>query len=603
MKQFWTIALIVALAVLLLFWRLNQSPPAPKAAALLPDTTVLLLEFPDFARTRANFPKTAAYALWQEPQVQSLAQDVNRTIMESLGAPKGKGQRRSFVPSLFDPAKGEVFFAVTDLSLEPRFGFNVVLGLDVQRDLLVTKLALSYHEFRIRTWNRSARFYTKKHCGVPYRVCELNPQLRICHTFLNSLLVYTLSEDTLCEVIARFAVQTRGNFVPLGASPKYQETVAQLRPAPEFVAYVNPASFRNAWPASLWLSRAGPVALGTTFLDTQLRDMHYSRHVVAMAASPALVRFQTIVLTAPQTAFYRVGITDWESAYRETADALAASGNRDLFSKLIQFERSLRRNSIRPDEDLFRLLGPETALLANWREGARLPDAALVVELQNPDSMRLRLDVAMTALKDALSATNSATPWDITPFHDETLRTLRFRTSAFAPTYFTADKFFVLASSPDYARELVGQLKELVPTLAMNADYQEAMKHLPTNVSAYAYCNLCAVTPPLLAGARAGLVAAPNPFIRTDKLPASETLTRHLVPLVSATLADSRGETVITISPLGEPATMMLGALAGYFAVRPYLPASPAAPTTSSSTATPPPPSGNRTAPLQTPTR
>jgi hypothetical protein len=441
------------------------------------------------------------------------------------------------------------------LSLQPRLGFKAVLGVDVQRNLLTTKLALSYREFRIRTWNRAARFYTKKHCGVAYRVWELNPQLRIHHAFLNSLLVYTHDEELLLAMIARFTGQARKSFMPTLTHP-------------EFVAYVNPALLRNAWP---WLTRAEPVTLGTTFLDTQIRDVRLAPGKVGI---PSLARFQTMIFTTPQTAFYRVGITDWETAYRELADTLAASGDRDLVSRLTQFERTLRQNGIRPDEDLLRKLGPETALLANWREGARLPDIALVIELQNTDTMRLRLDVAMTALK---AATDNPPPWDVTQFHDETLRTLRLRTTAFAPTYFTTEKFFVLTSSPDFARELVGQLKELVPSLAMSADYQEAMKHLPTNAVAYTYCNLRAVAPPLLAA------------LRNDKLPAPETLTRHLAPLVSANL----GNTTITISPLGEPATIALGALAAYFAI------SQAVPTTSSNTA----PHGNPTAPSQTPPR
>jgi hypothetical protein len=554
-KRFWTIALLMSLLAAAVFWRLNQSPPAPKATALLPETTVLLLEFPDFARTCASFPKTAAYALWREPQVQALAHDVNRAFMESLGAPKGKRRHESFIASALEPAKGEVFLAFTELSLQPRLGFKAVLGLDVRRNLLVTKIALAYREFRIRTWNRTARFYTKKHSGVAYRVWELNPQLRVHHAFLNSLLVYTLDEELLRAMIERFAGQTRGSFTPTPSRP-------------EFVAYANPALIRNAWP---WLTRSKPITLSTTFLGSQIRDVRFSHGKTNM---PPLPRFQTMIFTIPQTVFYRVGVTDWESGYREFADSLAASGDRDSVSRLSRFERTLRQNGIRPEEDLFRKLGPETALLANWRAGARLPDVALVVELQDPDTMRLRLDVAMTALK---AATDNPPLWDVTQFHDETLRTLRLRTSAFAPTYFTTDKFFVLASSPDFARELVGQLKELAPSLAMNAGYQEAMKHLPTNAVAYTYCNLRAVAPPLLAA------------LHNDKLPSPETLARHLSPLVSATL----GDTTITISPLGEPATVAFGALAAYFAV------SQAVPTTSSSTKPP----GNPTAPSQTPAR
>jgi len=584
---------MVTLASLVVFLRLNQSAPAPRAASLLPDSTALLLAIPDLARARAGFEGTAACALWQEPQVQVLAQDVNRAFMELLGAPKGKERHPAFLPSLFAPAEGEVFLAITELSAQPRPHGKAVLGMDVRRNLLATKIALAYREFRIRTWNRTARFYTKTLGAVDCRVWELNPHLRIYHAFLNSLLVYTHDEETLRAMIARFAGQAGADFKPLAASPAYCEALARVRPLPEIVAYANPSRFRQAPP---WLTRAEPLMLGTTFLNSQLRDLRYSRRAATAAALSPPRRWQTMTLTTPHTACYRAGVTDWENAYRELADTLAASGDRALMSRLTQFERALRHNGIRPREDLFRMLGPETALLANWREGARLPDAALVIELQNPEPMRLRLDVAMTALK---SATDNAPPWDVTRFHDETLRTLRLPTTAFAPTYFVTDKFFVLASSPDYARDLVNRLKDTAPTLATTDEYQESLKRLPANATAYTYCNLRAVVPPLLAEARNGIAACPNLFFRAEKLPAPEILTPHLAPLVSATWEDNQGKTVITISPLGKPATMMFGALAAWFAARPHLHPTPAVPTTSSSTR----PRGNPTAPPQTPTR
>jgi len=237
------------------------------------------------------------------------------------------------------------------------------------------------------------------------------------------------------------------------------------------------------------------------------------------------------------------------NACREVADTLAASGDRAISSPAsIVSSASCAPTGFAPTKTSSAGSAPK----GRWcqlRTGARLPDVALVVELQNPDVMPRRLDVAMTALK---AATDIATPWDTTQFHDVTLRTLRLRTTVPAPTYFTSDKFFVLASSPDYARELVGHLRELVPGLATSADYQKAMKRLPTGAVAYTYCNLRAVAPPLLAA------------LRNDKLPAPETLARHLGPFGSANL----GDTTITISPLGEPATV---ALAGWFAARPHL--------------------------------
>lgn len=598
MKRYGVIALILTAMLVVAFWRLNQVPPAPKAADLLPGSTVLYLECPDFNRIRSELPRTAAYALWQEPQVQVFAQSLQRSFLETLGA--SKKQQRIGALSFLDPAKGEVFFAVTDLSAQSRFGFKAVLGLDVQQNFLATRMALAYRELRMRSWNRNARFYTKEHRGIRYRVWALTPQFRLHHVFLNSLLVYSLDEDTLCGLIDRFTGAVPKNFTPLRATPEYQNAMSHLRPTPQFVAYLNPTLLPKSWPVSRWLSRADVIALGTTFLDDQIRDVIYSAYFTPQVAPPPLTRFQTIVLTTPHTTFYRVGNADWKTIYREFTEILTKSDNPSLSPLPNRLERSLRHNGIRPDEDIFHFLGPETALLANWRQGARLPDVALAVELRNPEQVRLRLDVAMTALKDAMLSVDRPTPWDITQFHGETLHTLRLNTGAIAPTYFTTDKFLVLTSTPDCARELINQLKELVPTLAMNPDYQQTMKRLPAHLSTCTYGDPRAIVPPLLAHVQTGLRICPNQFVHADKLPGAEALTRHLSPIASTTLAKSHGRTTITISPLGVPLTTSLGALAAYFAIRPHLTASPAAPTTSSSTNVPPLPRENPTASSQT---
>jgi hypothetical protein len=597
MKKHTVILLLVTLAAgAAAVWRFNTTPPAPKAAELLADSTVLLVKLPDITRTREQFPKTAAHALCREPQMQALLQDMQGALMQYLGAPK-QSDRTQFSPiSVFDPARGEVFFAVAECTFTPRLHLKPVLGMDVRRYFLLTKLALRWREFRIRSWNPNARFATRQHCGISYRVWELNPETHIHFVFLNSLLVYTLDEDVLRDLVERFTHRAPGDFMPLAVSSKYRNAIAQLDTAPELLVYFNPATLHNAWPISLWSSHAESIALSTTFLDTQIRDLRYTLYRAPKHKPTPLARFQTMLLTSPQTTFYRVGTMNLETDYRELLDTIATSGDRALMSQFTQFERLLRRNGIRPDEDLFRHLGPETALLVNWRNAARAPDIALVVELRNLDQLRLRLDVAMTALKENFLTAHAAAPWDVTQFHGETLRTVRFQTSVIAPTYFTTDDFLVIASSPDYARELVSQIKELVPSLAMNADYQQAMKLIPTNAFTHTYCDLRALVPPLLTSVRAGLQREPTQFFDTKKIPATETITKHLAPLVSVAMTDGHNTSTVTISPLGKPITMALGAFAAYYSLRPYFAATPAASTVSSNTAARLPPRENRKA-------
>jgi hypothetical protein len=590
---------MVATAGLVLFWRLNQVPPAPRAVDLLPDSTFFLVSCPDLQRTSAEFEHTAANSLWQEPQVERFAQDLQHAVLELLGAPKGQRDRPVSLFSFLKAARGEVFLAMT----EPPPRFNGIAGLDVGRNVLVTKLALAYRELRMRMWNRQAQFVTKRHLGVPYRVWTFNPRLKVHHVFLNSLLVYSLDEETLRECSARFVGDAPKGFMSLKDNPSYRNALYHLRPAPEIVAYLNPSPLHSHWPALSWLARTDAIALGTTFLDNQVRDIGYAAYNTSQATLPALTRFQSMALTSPQTTFYRVDSTDWETSYRKATDSLVKSGQPVLQSAVAHFEETLRRNGIRPVEDLFRLLGPETALVANWREGARFPDIALVAELQNSDALRLRVDVAMTAIKDTVLGSDGPVPWDTAQFHGETLRTARLKTTVAAPTYFTTDKLLVVTLTPDYARELISQFKESAPTLATNPDYQQAMKRCPPSAAAYTYCNLPTIASPLIAHARNSLRLRPSHFVDPEKLPAAGTLARHLSPFAAVTTTGERSETTITISPLGKPVTLTLGALAAWYAARPHLKVNPIAPTTSSNKVAPPPPLGNPTVPSQTPAR
>ncbi len=591
MKRFATILALVLTTGVALFWRLNQRPPAPRAAGLLPASTVMLLEFPDFAHTRAVFPQSAAATIWREPDIQACTTNIHQALMKMVGVPLDL--------SFLNLTEGQLFIAVASLDAPTGVPFKAIAGMDVSDHYIQTRVALAYRESRFRAWNREARFISHAHFGVKYREWSFSPQLRLYHAFLNSLLVWTNDELLLRETIERFTGQTKSS---LALNLRYRDTLAGVRASPEFIAYADLAKLARRWPMIRALSDADTVALGSTFLDGQVRDVGYSIRAAPRDPLPVLDHSQTIAMTSPDTVFYRVGTTDWETGYHNFAEGILKSGNASLFASAAQFEHSLERHGIRPREDLFRFLGPETALIANWRPGARFPDIALAASLRQPDQSRLRIDVGMTALKEAVVPPSESLPWDTATFHGETIRTLRLRTSVVAPSYFTTDKLFVLTSTPDYARELIGQLKEPVPTLATNPDYQQIMRHLPANAAATGYADLRAIVPPFLARVGDGLRQRPSRFLRSGTLPNAEITARHLAPYASATVSGRRDDTTITISTFGKPATAILGAWLASKAILPHLvPLNPTPPTTSSNTNAPPLPPENPTAPSQTP--
>jgi hypothetical protein len=213
----------------------------------------------------------------------------------------------------------------------------------------------------------------------------------------------------------------------------------------------------------------------------------------------------------------------------------------------------------------------------------------------------------MNALKQSALGDDDKAPWDETEVAGQKLRTVHIGAGLFAPTYLTTDQFFILASTPDYARQLLSQVKDSKPTLAASATYQQSISRLSANGISYGYADLRGLFEPVYAMARHGMsLIGSNAFVDTGKLPASETIARHLFPYVSATVAGPQAATSTSFSPLGKFVGLAAVGGGGVWVANTFGPQlqqaiTPAWTKKSSNTAAPSPPPGNQTAPSQTP--
>jgi hypothetical protein len=490
-----------------------------------------------------------------------------------------------------DAITGEVFVAVPRVALLPKPNLSVVFGADFGKRAPEVEVTLALYERRVRKYNPAATFATRRHLGTRYHVWTLGPTQRVCHTFLNSLFVATLDEDALRAVIARHESRRDS----LAGSAKYRNIRQHLPAAPALVAYLNvehitqllaPLMLASPQAADSLqkLARLQATSLATTIEGAPFRDVGFTAYNTPPPQPAAPTRQLTRALTTPDTQFYLVQPGNWAETYGEILNTIANLNQPVPLAIATRFERNLRRQNIRLQQDVLPQFGPETALIARWRDGARFPDMALAAELRPATNTTARVDAVMDALVDAIGE-GQAPAWEaVGP-----LRVCRIGSGLVAPSYFIADNLFVCASSADYAAELRAQLGR--PTLAGNPAYRQLMGRLPTNAVAYTYADLPALARPLCAQIRANFAE--------KTLPATETLTRHLSPYAAALVAEPLSETTISYSPLGRPATLA-GCIAGIFlAVQPHLPPMPALPIPSSSTAPP----ENPTATSRTPSR
>jgi hypothetical protein len=203
------------------------------------------------------------------------------------------------------------------------------------------------------------------------------------------------------------------------------------------------------------------------------------------------------------------------------------------------------------------------------------------------------------------AAKKSEIPWDEAQYHGCALRTVRVGDGRIAPTYTTVDGFLIVALTPDYARELIDNQTLKKPNLTASAEFQKATAPLPPTGIDFTYLDFRGLYPHLVDLTQR---IPANAMIDLRKLPATETVTKHLFPLVSATIATNDVRISHSYSPFGTPVGIAAAIIGS--ALIDKAATLPGADTTSSiesrpssNTAVRRSPPENQTAASQTPTR
>ena len=596
---------------------LKLSRPAPHAADLLPESTLVFIDIPDFSKSRADFAKTELYALQQEPEVQAFLEKPLALLHETFSSAGGPRDADVVGNFILDGMQGEVFLALTHVTIFP-FDMGLILGMDVRHKRIEAAAGLYQLESTLKRTYPHGSFEDKTYLGVKYSVWETQPGFPVCHAFFNSLAVFTLGEDTMRDAIACYTGQAPPDFKRLATSAKFQNAQQHASRDHEFLAYLNveqmlslvgPLLALAPQTSDLYqkLARIQTSAYSMTFVDRGVEDVGFVAFSKAVPKPEPPTQRKTLALTSPDTLLYSVGSIDFAAVYEQGMQSLSQSGMASPALAVDQFQQVLRNRGLHIREEVLQRLGPEVAVIAKWRTGAHVPDVALVSEVTDADKLRPALDGAMNALKESALGGDDKFPWDETESAGPKLRTVRIGDGLLAPTYATTDRFFILATTPDYARELLAQVAESKPTLAASAVYQQSMKRLPLNGSSYGYADLHGLFGPLYVLAKAGLSQlGENEFVDPRKLPQAETIARHLFPFVSATVSAPQQTTSTSFSPFGKSMVVVAGVGGGIWAANTFGPqwsqsAMPILPKKSSSTAAPSAPRESQKAASQTP--
>ena len=566
MKKFLLVAVGLTVVFATTFFILHRPQPTPTAGAILPATTVALVDIPNFQHCRTKVAASPLGKFWQEPEVQACL-----TIPALL------------TELSFALPDGEAFLAVTQVTTLPDVQLSLAAGIDLHGHKLESQATLKLLEFELRKNNATSE--TKKYRHLKYTCWKFTDGRQLCHTFLGSLLVFTTDEDSLRDMLARYTSKPDGS--ALDANASYQNLLRQLPAQRDLHAYLNVEQLMNRFGLMLFaIAPNNPLVQqladiqtwgdGITFAETGVTDVGVTTYGKPHKSAPAI--WQTTLAAAPaDSTFYLAGTPDLAAGYNALLELVKFTGNSTTANLLTGLEFGLAIAGINPAEDIFAKLGPEVAGISNWRVGAPVPDLAFVAEVRNQPALAAKFNRLTKILSKVLKTT------DDIPVEGETLHVIHTGSGYASPSYALTEKYFVFALTADYAREILTQIKTGAPHLIVGS------------AAATTYCNLRQTFAGLYS------LAGTNTCPPLGKLPAPETIARHVGTYLAETVDTATVSKTTAHSALGKPVTFLIALAGGYAAAQPWLAANPELTIPFLSKPTPRPTAGNQTATSQTP--
>ena len=581
---------VIVIAGLLILSRHVQPETTPQAATILPASTLAFVDIPDFQSCRAKVAASPLAPFWQNPEVQAC---FGKPFADWTGIAT-PGQSPPWLNALlggeaFQMPHGEAFLAITQMAISPDRApqFIFAAGINLPDHRLAMQASLKLLAYKLQQTNPGTTVTTKKYLDRKYTLCQMAPDTQISYTFFGSLLVFTSDEDVLRDMITRHLGKADADAPALAANAGYQNILRQLPPQQDLHAYLNVEQLINRFglllmavaPNNAFVQQVANIqawGTGMNFGVTNITDVGITTYEKPNPV-PVPIRLNTLAAAPADSTFYLAGTPNLSNVYNTLLDLLKLSGNPNAVTLVNGLGLTLAFAGVDPANDLLTRLGPEVAGIGNWRTGVEIPDFALVAEVRDKTGFTRKFD-RFHSIVDKVFRTSEAVP-----FAGVTLRVVHTGSGA-APTYVLTDKFFVLALSADYARELVSQIQTGKVSLTMGNG----------NAAADTECDLRLT----LAGLYS--LAGTNTLPWLGPLPAPGTIARYVGTYTATTVANTASSTTTAHSPLGKPVTLGLALVGGLAAAQTWLPelqaAIPALPKTSSGTPDPPRRVGNRTA-------
>ena len=548
-----TFIVLAAAAVAAFFLLQRTAPYRSRGAELAPPQTLLFMHLPDLRTTGERWQKTALHQLWMEPEVQAFVQRPRAKLVVDSGWQAQLERLKRLRPR-------EAFLAIVSIDAAvPKF----VGGFSFDGNRKDAEALLAEPRAAVRRARPAGKADLVTYRGTDIEVFT-DKELTFVETAHDRWYFVANDLQLLQQTLDRYARTGDAAGTTLAESEVFKKVTRRVPSEHDLLLVLQPAALTDRLAALM-------AAAGQANSSAVLADVNKTKAIAAttkldglkirdtiFVLSPGLkqehaLERHSLALTSPGTLLHHVAKMPVSLELPESTSAIAGL----LVPGLTEMQKSLAEKGVSP-ATLTKAFGPEFATLLEWPPNAAQPRIVFAFDVRDGREAKTLVDAV------AGGAVGIA-PWVQTDHAGNvaySAPTAGF--SLIRPTIALTEKFLLFGFSSEAVSTALDHVNSSGPRLDSSAAYSAAAQSVSAPTSAFAWFDFGGVFARAYGTFRPFLVMSmafmpdAGQYVDVGKLPATDTITRHLTPTVysqsmleDGTLIESTGTVTFHQAALG----------------------------------------------------
>jgi hypothetical protein len=547
MKKLIPAILVLLLAAAVAFFLLKrQTRVSQEITTLLPSDTVLLIHVPDVKRTRERWKETALFKIHQEPEVQAFLERPLSRIPRNESWNELMGDLARVQPN-------DLFTAITSVQeTVPK----IVGGFEYQGKKTDVEAVMAKLKSRIQAAQPTGRSDVQMHEGATLETFSTASGV-IASVVMEDWVFVSNDIDLLKATLDRHA--RRNNASPLRENSRFKTAVEKVPTAYDFLVFAQPkpvlervtalmaSSGQALSPAQLEeLRKLETMVFSTKLEGENIRDVAFFL-MSGMEKFDAMPR-NALAISSEETLLYYAARLMFP-ATMEWPPATGGAGAAGMDEFVNTIRRSFESQGLTL-ADFSAAFGPEFSTLLDWPAMSQQPGLLLTLDVK--DAAKARQFVDAFANSSVPSMQWASQTIDGIPFYGLTSAGFAMVT----PTMALTDRFLVFGLSTDSVRTAIGRQNGNAPQLSKTAGYGSATGLVKEPTNAFGYIDSKTLFERVYGTFRpfvmmwSAFTPKANEYADLTKLPATETISKHLKPIILSQTALPDGMLVESVGPI-----------------------------------------------------